>query len=95
MTKLHMRAIDALESVDVTLKGLCACIEIMQMGAQHMANGEYIDDALGMIGRILQNARAELDEAAGTVMQMRTNLQDARAALDDAATAAAMAHSGG
>ena len=73
MNEIRMCAVNALEDIDNTLKGLCACIEIMQMGAQHMANSEYIDDALGMIRKTLQNTRAELDEATSTVMQMRAS----------------------
>ncbi len=63
-------AIRELESVDDTLRGLCASIEIMTVGVEEMANGEFIADMLNLIKKNLQNARAELDDATSAVVRV-------------------------
>lgn len=71
MNECKPSAISRLEGVDDTLRELCTAIDIMNMGAEHMANGEYITDVLNHIKKNLQSARAELDEATGTVLRLR------------------------
>ena len=64
--------ISKMEQVDVTLRELCASLQLMRTGAEYLANGEMIADVMNYVSRGLQSARAILDEATSAVLSMRT-----------------------
>lgn len=66
-------AISKMEQVDVTLRELCTSLQLMRAGAEYLANGEMIADVMNCVGRGLQSARANLDEAMSAVISMRAS----------------------
>lgn len=71
MSNMTISAVGYLESVDDTLRELCTSIELMRVGVESIANGEYLTDVMNHIIKSLQSARAELDEATGAVARLQ------------------------
>lgn len=64
--------IEHLESIDAQLLALDAMLELAEMGANNLANGDNFERVLSFIRHNLTELRAELDEATGIVLKAQT-----------------------
>ena len=64
--------LEHLESIDAQLLALDAMLELAEMGANNLANGDNFERVLSFIRHNLTELRAELDEATGIVLKAQT-----------------------
>ena len=63
--------VEHLESIDAQLLALDAILELAEMGANNLANGDNFERVLNFIRHNLTELRAELDEATGIVLNAK------------------------
>ena len=63
--------VEHLESIDAQLLALDAILELAEMGANNLANGDNFERVLSFIRHNLTELRAELDEATGIVLKAK------------------------